>query len=70
MIKSIDCKGERAARETLQEAVERCSKNQWSSVVVLGYCSGSVEICASGHSSTDYLVGALERAKWELFSRT
>ena len=54
----------------LREALKRCEANGWTTVVVLGYTGGKVEIVASAHRSTDALVGALERAKWELFDRT
>jgi hypothetical protein len=59
------------AGDILQESVERCELNNWHGVVVLGYSRdssgrGLVEVQSSDFLSTDQVLGAIERAKFEI----
>jgi hypothetical protein len=65
----LDETGTKAAVAILRDAIRRCEDHGWTAVVILGYGNGNVEVAASDHKSTDTLVGALERAKWELFDK-
>lgn len=71
MVDVVKLEGEptAAVARLLREAAERAEAEGWTAVVVLGYTRGKVHIAASEGRSTDALVGAMERAKWELFDR-
>lgn len=62
-----------SAMQTLCEAIDRASANKWDGVVVLGYSrvgkQGYVEVKASEFLSTDQVIGAIERAKFEIFTK-
>lgn len=62
-----------SAMQTLCEAIDRASANKWDGVVVLGYSrkkgESFVEVKASAFLSSDQVVGAIERAKFEIFTK-
>jgi hypothetical protein len=70
MLKSITGSSTAVALEVLEDAIARCQDRQWTAVVVLGYRDGEVEIMSGACKSTDSLVGALERAKFELLKKS